>query len=277
MEYRFLKVTENMNASEVYRQLNLYTGKLSHAYIAGGGTSDTLAAAAVCSGQGGSKPCMACPGCSKASRGIHPDITIVDRQTDKREIVVEQIRRLKKDVIIVPTESEKKVYIIKNADLMNISAQNAFLRILEEPPGYAVFILQTETPAALLPTVRSRCVELKIGLESEGSDPDSLEIANELFSALGNDNLRLAGMMFRLEKLDKDAFGRFLATAAEQALMRLRAGAENASGTPRETIAHLERTLCKAKDMLDMNVNAGHIAGLICAAIIKELQSAVTS
>ena len=259
-----------MSSNDANPLINIDGDRMSHAYIVGGGQTDALAMAAVCSGHGSKKPCMACTSCNKASRHIHPDITVIDKQSDKREIVVDQIRKLKKDVIIVPTESEKKAYIINDAELMNINAQNAFLQILEEPPSHAMFILSTETPAALLPTVRSRCVELKARFEAQEPDSVAAEMANELFSAMERGNISLAKFMFRLEKLDKDMFGKFLNTAQEQAAMRLRGAVNAVSGVPRETIALTGRTLGKAKDMLDLNVNVGHISGLICATLIDK-------
>lgn len=258
-----------MDSVDRLMNLNLDTRRLSHAYIISGGIADAFAMAAVCSGAGDKRPCMLCTNCSKASRRIHPDIIIVDKPSDKREIVVDQIRRLKKDVIIVPVESEKKVYIINNADLMNVSAQNAFLQILEEPPGYAVFILSTETPAALLPTVRSRCVELKVLSETEGIDSVAAEMADGLFSAAEQGNMQLVRFMFQLEKLDKESFRGFLTAARERAAGILSGSASAVSKTPRATVASIDRVLIKAAEMLDLNVSAGHLSGLICSALIK--------
>ena len=259
-----------MNSKNAILRLNIDSGRLSHAYIAGAEQTDTLAMVAVCSGHGDAKPCMCCSNCDKASRRIHPDITFVDKQADKREIVVDQIRKLKKDIIAVPTESEKKVCIINKADLLNINSQNALLQILEEPPAYAVFILSTETPAALLPTVRSRCMEIKARTDSEEPDSSAREMADELFSAMGTGNIALAALMFRLEKLDKDAFGEFLGAAREQAAKRLGISSASAAGNPRKALALVERTLGRAAEMLDLNVSVGHISGLICATLIDK-------
>ena len=119
-----------------------------------------LACALVCSG-GGERPCLACAHCKKALRGIHADIMTID--TGGKEIVVSQIRdHLRPDVWVRPNEAAAKVYIILHAQDMNVQAQNALLSVLEEPPSYAVFFLLTENPDALLPTVRSRCVEFSM-------------------------------------------------------------------------------------------------------------------
>lgn len=245
------------------------TERFSHAYITAPGLAGTLAAAAVCTARGSEKPCLRCPGCDKASRGIHPDIIYIDKPHDKREILVEQIRTLKKDVIVIPSESEKKVYVINNADLMNPSSQNAFLRILEEPPGYAVFILSTETPSSLLATVRSRCVEIKSGPEAKAPVQAENEMAERFFTSLEQGNAAIAGFMFQLDKLDKEALGRFLTAAEELSAMRLRNDAASGRGITRATAAAAARALGKAREMLDLNVSAGHISGFLCATLIE--------
>ena len=96
-----------------------------------------------------------------AKAGNHPDISIIIPQKDKKNIVVEQIREVIKDASKKPYENAKKVYIIAYGDEMNEQAQNAFLKLLEEPPEYAVFVILAKNTASLLPTVRSRCEIIK--------------------------------------------------------------------------------------------------------------------
>ena len=230
--------------------------------------AETLAMAAVCSSPG-EKPCMACKHCEKASRRIHPDITAVDKLPDKRMIVVEQIRELKKDVIVVPNESERKAYVVNDAELMNRAAQNAFLQILEEPPAHAVFILKTGNPAELLPTVRSRCVELKARPEAGTPGAAAEEMARGFVTALRGSNADLIAFMFRLEKLDKEHFAEFLAHARELAAAEVFADSQGGAGTHRDDFARAERLLTRAGGFLDLNVNVGHIAGMICANLIS--------
>ena len=257
--------------------MNWSSAKLSHAYIASGRMADAIAMAAVCSGVD-PRPCMSCVHCAKSSRGIHPDITIVSKPGGKREILVDQIRALKRDIIVVPNESSKRAYIIDEADSMNISAQNAFLRILEEPPAHAVFILRTTAPTDLLPTVRSRCVELKGKPETLPTDPAILEVTDEFFSALRQGGVSLINFMFRLEKLDKEQFTDFLAAAHSQASMELRAAAGGLGIAKGETgggmedcmlLSRAEQVLAKAEEYLDFNVGSGHISGLICATLMR--------
>lgn len=139
---------------------------LSHAYLisgpAGSGkrTLARLMAAALVCGGAGERPCGVCPHCRKALGGIHPDIiTIGD---DGKDIAVAQARFLRSDAYIRPNEAERKVYVVQNAQTMNASAQNAILKLLEEGPAYAAFLLLTDNPGALLPTIRSRCEGLSL-------------------------------------------------------------------------------------------------------------------
>ena len=241
--------------------------RLSHAYIAPGALADRLAMAAVCSGAY-ERPCMNCVHCGKASRGIHPDIITVSKLPDRKDIVVEQIRGLKKDVIVVPNEAGKKAYVIDGAERMNSSAQNAFLMMLEEPPPHAVFILKTDTPAGLLPTVRSRCVELTVRTGEESPGGEAAEMAAEFISALSGGNAALAAFMFRLERLDRVQFALFLSAVREKAAAQLRVPSPGDDGQIRKSLSRIEKTILKAGDFLDLNVNVGHIAGMICASLI---------
>lgn len=141
-------------------------GRISHFYLISGPRGSgkhtlarLLAAAVLCRGE--KKPCMRCPSCRKVMQGLHPDFITVD-DTDKKTVSVELVRRAREDVYILPNESERKVYLFPRAHDMLAPAQNALLKLLEEPPEYAVFLLLTENPDALLPTVRSRCTMLSL-------------------------------------------------------------------------------------------------------------------
>ena len=164
-----MNLTRLAGNAPLKRQLELETARrgLSHAYIlsgpAGSGKrtlAGLLAAALVCDRRGGALPCLSCAGCRKAEGGIHPDIVRVG--DDGKDISVAQVRALRADAYIRPNEAERKVYILENAQTMNASAQNAMLKLLEEGPAYAVFLLLAENGGGLLQTVRSRCEELDL-------------------------------------------------------------------------------------------------------------------
>jgi len=230
---------------------------------------------------------MKCSHCDKASRHIHPDITEVKKQDGKHIIGVDQIRALKQDVYIVPNEAEQKAYIVRESDSMNDNAQNAFLQILEEPPAHAVFILCTENTPALLSTVRSRCVELKYGLsplqEANSQSPagsiddsgdaghDELEeLSNEFVNALKGDHVKLMECMFRIDKLDRYTLHNFLEIAREKLVLSLKEIINQGNGNSdfRKKLFLAEDAILKSREMLDLNVSTGNIAGYICASML---------
>ncbi len=98
-----------------------------------------------------------------------PDYKYISKKEDKKDISVEQIRKgLIDDVYIAPAVSKKKIYIIDDAQNLNISAQNALLKTLEEPPHYVVIILISNSLSAFLPTVLSRINKLSFsGIKKE--------------------------------------------------------------------------------------------------------------
>ena len=145
----------------------LQTGRgLSHAYILAGpsGTGKrtlggVLSSALVCSGRG-EPPCGHCPDCRKAGAGVHPDVIRIG--LDGKDISVSQIRELRADAYVRPNEAARKVYVLENAQTMNGSAQNALLKLLEDGPAYAAFLLLTDNAGNMFATVRSRCELLNL-------------------------------------------------------------------------------------------------------------------
>ena len=121
----------------------------------------TLFAAALVCKNGDVAPCGSCNACLMARAESHPDIATIAPLDGKRNITVDQIRGVVTDAYTKPYESEKKVYIIAYGDDMNEQAQNAFLKVLEEPPEYAVFVILAENSEVLLQTIRSRCTVIK--------------------------------------------------------------------------------------------------------------------
>ncbi len=147
---------------------------LSHAYIISGPAGSgrhtlarLLAAGMLCTGQG-EKPCGRCGPCTKVLRGIHPDVSVITGPEEGKPISVNQVRTLRSDAYIRPNEGERKLYLLEGADQMNASAQNAMLKLLEEGPPYAAFLLLAGNPGGLLRTVRSRCEELVLAPVSPG-------------------------------------------------------------------------------------------------------------
>lgn len=147
-------------------------GQLSHAVILTGSgdlqsAARYVAAAHVCESDHG-RPCLTCRHCRKVMEDIHPDVVTV-QDTDRRELTVDAVRSLRRDVYIRPNEAERKVYIIADGHQLNERDQNVLLKIVEEGPPYAAFVFCTDSPAALLETVRSRCTLLRCGGEEQES------------------------------------------------------------------------------------------------------------
>lgn len=145
-------------------------GRAHHAYVFSGpeGVGKKLMALGFakllnCAAEGGGEaegPCP-CLACSKIARGIHPDVMTVEH-SGQYVIKVEQVREeVERRIQSSPFEGRVKVAIVDDAHRMNASAQNAFLKTLEEPPGDTVIILVTSKPEGLLPTIRSRCQPLE--------------------------------------------------------------------------------------------------------------------
>jgi DNA polymerase-3 subunit delta' len=157
---------------------------LAHAYLFSGETGIgkkmtalALAAAANCSAANGNGGCGACASCRGVASLTHPDIHVVmpesenerllagwsDKAVEKAsdEIKIDQIRQAQESLTLTPSGNGKKVLIVDGAETLNAAAQNAFLKTLEEPPGDALIVLITPMPQGLLPTIRSRCQEIK--------------------------------------------------------------------------------------------------------------------
>ena len=139
-------------------------GRISHFYLISGPAGSgkhtlarLLSAALQCTGA--DKPCLTCSACRKVMADTHPDcITITD--PEHKNVAVKIVREARADMYVMPNEGQRKIYIFPQE--MGIEGQNALLKVLEEPPEYGVFILLSDNPEKLLPTVRSRCTELSL-------------------------------------------------------------------------------------------------------------------
>jgi DNA polymerase-3 subunit delta' len=139
---------------------------LAHAYLFSGGegigkkmTALALAAAVNCRNPVSSGGCGECPSCRKVAALTHPDVHILAADGD--EIKIDQVRQTQADLALKPFEGAKKILIVDGAESMNPSSANAFLKTLEEPPGETLIVLVSPLPQSLLPTIRSRCQEIR--------------------------------------------------------------------------------------------------------------------
>ncbi len=161
--------------------------------------------------------CGLCRNCTLLSAGTHPDYSLLSPNSNNL-IRVDDIRALRKKTFERPDRSQKKVYLIEKADRMNREAQNAFLKILEEPPEYVVFILLAESSSVFLDTVISRCTVFRLNapsyseacglLKKQFPNTDDAQIDEALLSA--DNNIGRAIM-----QLKDEASAELVRTAAE--------------------------------------------------------------
>lgn len=144
-------------------------GKVSHAYIIDGPEgigkktfAGYIAAALLCEKGIEEGPCMVCGSCVKADTHNHPDIIWVEHEKPTVLSIGEIRSQVIDTVDIVPYYGPFKIYIIKDAQLLNENGQNALLKTLEEPPEYAIFFLLTDNYDMLLDTIKSRCMKLRM-------------------------------------------------------------------------------------------------------------------
>lgn len=188
----------------------LASGRLPHALLFHGPegvgkatVARRLAMAFLCEAGGGSgEGCGHCAVCLRVERGLHPGFLVVGRLPAKRsgkglagpepaeasevaeageetpalrkEILVDQIRDMSEHAAFAPREGRGRVFVVDAADRMNLAAQNALLKTLEEPAGRSVFVLVTARPRLLLPTIRSRCVAVAFAPLAVGELAESL-------------------------------------------------------------------------------------------------------
>jgi DNA polymerase-3 subunit delta' len=98
----------------------------------------------------------------RAAAGTHPDLHVVAREGDRRDILTEQVRDLVRWLALRPLMADRKVAIIDGAEHLNAHGQNALLKTLEEPPGRSALLVVASAPSLLLPTVRSRCRRVRL-------------------------------------------------------------------------------------------------------------------
>ncbi len=246
---------------------------LSHAYMisgpAGAGKhtlARLLAAAMLCTGSG-EKPCGRCGPCVKTAKGLHPDVILVDGPGEGKPITVDQVRQLRADAYIRPNEGERKVYLLERADQMNPSAQNAMLKLLEEGPPYAAFLLLAENAGGLLETVRSRCEALALGPAEAPTDGEAVrerrQAAQELAGALeraGERELLEAAMVLDARR------GREELSALLEALEG-ELGARAARASDRRRLLRAVDLVKELRSAAKLNVNGGQLSGWLCAGM----------
>jgi len=151
---------------------SLAFGRLAHAYLIVGaprGAAGVLAERVVellyCTASG-ERPCGQCAKCRQIAAHTHPDVLWVEPQKKSRGILMAQIEAVQEHINLTSFEGGWKAVVFSNADRINPQAANRLLKTLEEPPDKCLFLLVTDQPAALLPTVVSRCQRVVLAVET---------------------------------------------------------------------------------------------------------------
>ncbi len=155
-------------------------GRLPHAYVFSGppqiGKSTLarwLAALLLCQDPTSDppEPCDICGACRRIAQGTHPDVQTfslarqaasTDRVAASRELGIDTVREIVREIDLLPFEADRKVYIVEDADALTDEAANGLLKTLEEPPLYATIVLLATEDRRLPETIRSRCTILRL-------------------------------------------------------------------------------------------------------------------
>lgn len=195
----------------LYRMLTAAAGSehLCHAYLLHGpaGTgkrtlAKRLAAAILCTGK--ERPCGVCASCVKLAHGSHPDFFYYEGKRGANAIHIDFVRWMRQDAFVKPNDGAYKVYLIPYAEDFSTQAANALLKVLEEPPAHAVFILTADRRERVIETIRSRCIQLAVYPADEDTirafirekSPDISAAECARIAALANGSMgRAAGLL----------------------------------------------------------------------------------
>ena len=187
----------------------------------------------------------------------------VDHTLLAQDATWDQIRAICAEAAVLPNEAARRVFIICDAQLMNIQAQNAFLKTLEEPPSHVSFLLLTNNPGRLLETVRSRCAQIIMTPAGAGQAAADAEADSFLTTLLTGDPLSMAEAIFSLEKMDKQRLSVFFSAVRTAAAAQVRG-----VGSDSARLAAVIAAMDEGDRYLDANINAGSIAGLFLARLL---------
>lgn len=213
---------------------------------------------------GNTKPCGKCSNCIKMKSGYHPDVSIISPQGTGKSIKIEDIRFIRDDAYIVSNEGGYKFYLIKNAESMTVQAQNAFIKILEEPPEKVIFLLLCASAGALLDTVKSRSQIFKLDENFEESS-ESITLAKDLVQAAVKKDacevIRCAAKIPNDRKIFKDVVQ---CTLSE--LLSMYSNGDFDSVNSKEFIKNIEEIRCVSQ-LIDKNVNFNLLVCYFCACL----------
>lgn len=252
-----------------------------------------LSQALLCSAK--DAPCGVCPACRRIAAGSHPDLLWLEEQEPGKGYKLEQIRALRAQSFLRPSEAPYKIFIIPQADRLNLPSQNALLKVLEEPAS-SLFILLCENREAMLQTVRSRCKTFRMAPLStsqllsalkercpevpdtqrkdaamhsagllgraldtlSGKESPALAAAQDFCNALSGDELRIFTACQGLLKLSRSEYAAFCDESCRLLL-------EQAKQNPNSRSILIFDYLEQQRDMLVQNPSVTALSGALAA------------
>lgn len=263
-------------------------GRCPHAMLIDGGgekqrteLARLAAKMIVCSNQD-ITPCGACENCRKADENIHPDIITVTKPADRKFFVKNDVKKVVADAYLTPNDSLKKVYILSEVQQMNEECQNLLLKILEEPPHYTAFILTSQTANAVIGTVLSRVVRLRLGkAEDVQFSEKAVDVVTKLASAVSSpyeyDKIQATASLDGNKKLTVEVLELFIAVLRDA--VSLKSGGkilldefknqstELADKSSLKKLLDMYGEVCGLYRSLDNNPNYTLLSAVLCARL----------
>lgn len=263
-------------------------GRCPHAMLIDGGgekqrteLARLAAKMIVCSNQD-ITPCGACENCRKADENIHPDIITVTKPDDRKFFVKNDVKKVVADAYLTPNDSLKKVYILSEVQQMNEECQNLLLKILEEPPHYTAFILTSQTANAVIGTVLSRVVRLRLGkTEDVQYSEKAVDVVSKLASAVSSpyeyDKIQATAPLDGNKKLTVEVLELFIAVLRDA--VSLKSGGkilldefknqsrELADKSSLKKLLDMYGEVCGLYRSLDNNPNYTLLSAVLCARL----------
>lgn len=208
---------ENLNVTNKFSEMiesDINHNRIPHAIILEGGDAELrlqvakeIAKAILCMSD--IKPCDTCNSCYKVDNNSHPDLHIIAKEEKSNMLKVDDIRNVKQKALLMPNDGDKTVFIISEAQYMNPQAQNALLKIFEEPEPHVNFILTAPSKSAFLETIISRGTAYSLGNSSEEKsveDEETIHITNAILNGLITSNEYDIMTAIASVKKDKEQF-----------------------------------------------------------------------
>lgn len=241
-----------------------------------------IAAALVCVGEG-EKPCGVCRACVKSKADSHPDVKSYAPPKKNATFKVETSREIRKDAFLVPNDGHNKVYILEDSQNMNDSSENALLKILEEPPQGVYFVLTCDSASAMLPTILSRAMLLRLTDETaQNFTEETVSIAEKIAASLAaGSELQTLTATAELEK-DREQTKEVITALKEifSSALTLRCGA---AAKASETVTLLSHRLTEQKlfallntaEELEASANRNANVNLLLTSLVYKLRQCI--